>query len=485
MNQIYPGNPADKGTLEKLRVLVIDDERYFTEELVSFFEHSGFEAFQANTGADGLSMLEAENFDLLILDVKLPGIDGLDILKEVKQKYQNLEVIIVSAHGDIDTVIKAMRLGALDYLRKPFRHLDIQIAIERTQRFLQLYKTITQIQEKNSLISKSLEERIERNFIGVSKKILDVLGLAMTAAQFSDTNVMITGESGTGKENIARIIHYASKRKDNLLISVNAGAISETLMESEFFGHKKGSFTGALSDKKGFFETSNNGTLFLDEISEMPATLQVKVLRAIENKRITRVGDTHEIATNFRIISATNQELDELVEAKKFRLDLLHRLNTLHIHIPPIRERIEDIEPLLLFFIEHFAKQVNKPVPVVDKNVVQALKEYTFPGNVRELRNMTERAVILCDKSVLGVQDFRIKTKQEVARSRDSRNLNLRENEVELIRQALVESNFNQNMAAGVLGIQRMALSRKLKKYNISFADIRKWKLSGNTESEE
>jgi len=478
-------NSKGNGFGDKLKVLVIDDERYFTEELVAFFQHSGFDACQANSGAEGLSMLEEEVYDLLILDVKLPGIDGLDILKDVKEKYQNLEVIIVSAHGDIDTVIKAMRLGALDYLRKPFRHLDIQIAIQRTHRFLQLYRKIHQIQEKNSLISKSLEERIERNFIGVSRQILGVLDLAMTAAEFSDTNVLITGETGTGKENIARIIHYASKRKDNLLISVNAGAISESLMESEFFGHQKGSFTGALTDKKGFFEISNNGTLFLDEISEMPANLQVKVLRAIENKKITRVGDTREISTDFRIISATNQELDGLVEAKTFRLDLLHRLNTLHIHIPSLRERTEDIEPLLLFFIEDFSKKVNKPVPRIDRSVLRALKEYYFPGNVRELRNMTERAILLCNMSVLGVHDFRIKPKAQPVKERHQQNLNLQENEIELIRLALFNSNFNQIRAAEALGIQRMALARKLKKYNISFSEIKKWKISASVNKQE
>ena len=225
---------------KKLNVLILDDDRDFTEELAEFFRRSEFNTLQANTGKEGLSLLEKEEIDLLILDVRLPGISGLDVLKEVKVNFPNLEVIMVSAHGDMETVIKAMRMGAIDYLRKPFRHIDIQIAIERTEKFLHLQRRISQIEEEYSLISKTLEERIDRHLIGVSRQIKEVIELAMTAAKFSDTNVLITGESGTGKENIARIIHYASDRKDHILYSVNSGSVTESLYESEFFGHKKG-----------------------------------------------------------------------------------------------------------------------------------------------------------------------------------------------------------------------------------------------------
>lgn len=456
--------------MNKLNVLIIDDEKRFTEELTEFLQESGFHAYEANTGAEGLSILKKQVIDLLVLDVRLPGVNGLDILKEVKVDYPNMEVIIVSAHGDMDTVIKAMRAGAIDYLRKPFRHIDIRIAIERTQKFLFLQRKIKQIEEKNSLISKSLEDRIDRHFIGISPQIKQVLSLAMTAANYPDTNVLVTGESGTGKENIARIIHFASKRKDNLFCAVNSSAISDSLMESEFFGHKKGSFTGAITDKIGFFEISDHGTLFLDEIADMPLSLQAKMLRAIEEKSITRVGETKPITTDFRIISATNHDLDSLEEEKRFRLDLIHRLNTLHIHIPPLRERTEDIEPLLMFYIEDLSRKLNKPAPALEKSVVQALKEYSFPGNVRELKNMTERAIILSNNKVLSIDDFplKMKVKSKSVKSTEFQNLNLEENEASVIRFALQKYNYNQVDTAIALGIHRMALARKLQKYNIS-----------------
>jgi DNA-binding NtrC family response regulator len=453
----------------KLKVLVLDDEQHFTEELHEFLQNSGFAALEANTAEQGLAILNKEEMDLLILDVRLPGIDGLDILKQVKVKYPGMEVIIVSAHGDMDTVIKAMRLGAIDYLRKPFRHLDIRIAIERTQKFLVLQQKIRQMEEKFSLISRNLAEKIERNFIGVSRKIQDVLELSMIASQFPDTNVLITGESGTGKENIARIIHFESNRKNNLFWAVNSSSITDSLLESEFFGHKKGSFTGAFADKKGYFEICDQGTLFMDEIADMPMNLQAKILRAIEEKTITRVGDTHKTATNFRIISATNHQLDKLVEDKKFRLDLMHRLNTLHIHIPPLREHLEDIEPLLHFFVEDFSMKLNKPAPQIDNEVIALLKTYDFPGNVRELKNMSERAIILCKGSSLGIVDFPVKPKTNGhTNGNGTIKLDIKGNETALIRKALIECGYNQKVTADLLGITRDALIRRMKKYNIN-----------------
>jgi DNA-binding NtrC family response regulator len=455
----------------KLNVLTIDDEIRLTEELTEFLEDSGFQAFEARTGKQGLAIIKKQPIDLLILDIRLAGENGMDILKEVKSQYPDIEVIMISAHGDMDTVIEAMRLGAIDYLRKPFRHIDLRVSIERTRKFVFLQRKLKKMEEKNSLISKNLEERIERHFIGISPQTREVLDLAMTVSDFPDTNVLITGESGTGKENIARIIHFASKRRDNVFCAVNSSAVTDSLLESEFFGHKKGSFTGALTDKKGFFETSDQGTLFLDEIADMPLNLQAKMLRAIEEKKITRVGETHQIATDFRIISATNHMLDRLVEEKKFRLDLIHRLNTIHIHIPPLRERPEDIEPLLRYFTEDFSRKLNKQIPVIDPSVIKCLQDYSFPGNVRELKNMTERAIILCKIDTLSAKDFPVTIGTKAAVGQEKRKLNLEENEAELIRLALKDCNYNQQSAASVLGIQRMALARKMQKYHISSTD--------------
>ena len=455
------------GKKDKIKILIVDDEKQFTEELSGFFLDSDFESYEANTAAEGKKVLKNNKIDLLILDVRLPGVNGLDILKEVKIQYSFMEVIIISAHGDMDTVIKAMRLGAFDYLRKPFRFIDIQIAIERTQKYLQMQRRLKQMEEKNSLISKALGEKIERQFIGVSPQILEVFEQAITAANYPDANVLITGESGTGKENIARIIHYSSSKKDHVFCAVNSSAITETLLESEFFGHKKGSFTGAITDKMGYFEVCNDGTLFLDEIADMPFNLQAKILRATEEKVITRVGDTEQIHTDFRIIAATNQDIEKRVEKKEFRLDLLHRLNTLHIHIPALRERPEDIKPLLIHFVDDYATKFNKPNIHISKEVFDALLKYDFPGNVRELKNMTERALILCKGSLLGINDFPVNQRKIPSSDDHADSINLKTNEIKMVRKALQNCKYNQAAAAAMLGITRDALLRKMKKYDI------------------
>jgi DNA-binding NtrC family response regulator len=453
--------------LEKIEILILDDEKEFTEELFEFLQKSGYQPFETNTYPEAKHVLENHEIDLLILDVRLPGIDGLDILKEVKVLYPNLEVVIISAHGDMDTVIKAMRLGAFDYLRKPFRHIDIQIVIERTKKYLHLQRKLKLVEERNSLISKTLEEKIDRHFIGVSRKIRDIFDSAMAAAQYPDANVLITGESGTGKENVARIIHYSSSRKDHLFCAVNSSAITDSLLESEFFGHKKGSFTGAIADKMGFFEVSNHGTLFLDEIADMPMNLQAKILRAAEEKVITRVGDTNTVRTDFRIISSTNHDIEKRVEENKFRLDLLHRLNTVHIHIPPLRERPEDIKPLLIHFTSYFAQKLNRPI-AINEDVYKKLEKYAFPGNIRELRNMTERAIILCKFNSLSIEDFPLISKNSAASEASPDMVKLKSLEADMVRRALLQSKFNQKAAADILGITRDALIRKMKKYNIS-----------------
>ncbi|MCX6267660.1 MAG: sigma-54 dependent transcriptional regulator [Bacteroidetes bacterium] len=453
---------------EKIEILILDDEKQFTEELHEFLQKSGYESFETNTFPEARDVLDHHEIDLMILDVRLPGIDGLDILKDIKIERPDLEIVIISAHGDMDTVIKAMRLGAFDYLRKPFRHIDIQIVIERTKKYLHLQRKLKLVEERNSLISKTLEEKIDRHFIGISSKIRDVFDSALAAAKYPDANVLITGESGTGKENIARIIHYSSDRKDHMFCAVNSSAITDSLLESEFFGHKKGSFTGAIADKMGFFEVCNRGTLFLDEIADMPSNLQAKILRAAEEKVITRVGDTSIVRTDFRIISSTNHDIEKRVEENKFRLDLLHRLNTLHIHIPPLRERPEDIKPLLIHFVNSFSQKLNRPNLSINNDVFKTLERYSFPGNIRELKNMAERAIILCKFNSLGIDDFPLTSRKSIPSESGPEMINLKFQEIELIRKALISNKFNQKAAADDLGITRDALIRKMKKYNLT-----------------
>ncbi len=457
----------NKKTVSLIKVLILDDEIDFTNEISDYLQNSGFVPFSANTTQEGYTILSKNEIDLLILDVRLPGANGLDILKNVKTLYPSIEVIMVSAHGDMDTVIQSVRLGAFDYLRKPLRYIDIQIAIERTQKYLHMQRKLEQIEEKYSLITNEIESRIGRHCIGKSSKIIEIYEMAKKASQYSDTNVLITGESGTGKEIFAKLIHYMSKKKNNFFGAINCSAICDSLIESEFFGHKKGAFTGAISDKKGLFEICDEGTLFLDEIAEMPFNLQAKLLRAIEEKEITRVGDTKPIHPNFRLISATNCDLQKMVGEKKFRLDLLHRLNTLHIHIPPLRERPEDIVPLLIDFTEEFSEKINKPIEYIADEVFEVLQKYSFPGNIRELRNLTERAIILSEGKSLEVSDFPLPAIYSSTRKKDYTGVNLKNNEVELIRKALEDCDFNQTIASEILGISRYSLIRKMQKYNI------------------
>lgn len=332
-------------------------------------------------------------------------------------------------------------------------------------------KKIIALKKHCSLISTALKNVIHMDLIGTSTKIKKVLSLAMTVAVHPDTNILIIGESGTGKEIIANIIHYASSRKDFLIVAVNSSSIPETLAESEFFGHMKGSFTGASIDKTGYLELADKGTLFLDEIADIPISLQAKLLRVLENKRIKKLGSKNELQVDFRIIAATNKNIDELIEIKQFRLDLLHRIKTITINIPPLRERREDIEPLLHYFIHEFSTSLKKPVPKINQDIISKLKKYSFPGNVRELKNMVEKALILLKTDTLEPEHFEIQKNyfQEDNITIDTfKSFNVNEIEKHTIINALNKTNYNKDEAAVLLGFSRATLFRKIKKYNIS-----------------
>ncbi len=340
-----------------------------------------------------------------------------------------------------------------------------KIQLESKQKLEKAHLEIERKNETINLISRELENLIEKDFIGTSTAIKSVLDITFTAAGNKDTHVLITGESGTGKEIIARIIHHSSERKKYPFISVTCTAIPETLLESEFFGHRKASFTGAIENKKGLFELANNGTLFLDEIADMSLSLQAKLLRAIEENKIKRIGENKEIPVNVRIISATNRNIKELIDNKDFRIDLFYRINTLEINIPPLRERTKDIEPLLQHFAEFFAKKTNRPVPKISKDLIIKLKNYHFPGNVREFKNLVERAVILSKNNFLDVSDFPVtnpEIKSKYYNKKDTDNV-----EIARIKEALLKANFHQNKTAEILGIPRISLISKMKRYNI------------------
>jgi len=453
--------------MNELNVLILDDERKIADKVSSYLVKQGYHAQSAYSPGRAIKILKHDPIDILISDVLMPEMNGLDLLKKIKSLYPHVEVIMITGHGDMDMVIEAMHLGAVDFIKKPFSFLDIQLAIERTGKYLRLQNQLQMVENRSSLISRDLENRTEKNFIGTSKKIKRVLETALKAGRDRDVSVLIIGENGTGKEIIARIIHYASERNKEVFHPVNSSAIPDSLIESEFFGHQKGSFTDAKEDKIGVFELVSGGSLFLDEIADMPFSLQAKLLRALEEKKIKRVGSNKEIDVDFRLISATNQDIDLLIQEKKFRLDLLHRINTITLTIPPLRERIEDVESLLNYYVEFFAKRKNRPLPFIESNVLDHLKSYHYPGNVRELKNMIERAFILSGNDRLTVQDFPITIKTDLPENDESRGLNIFENEAYLIREAMIKTNFNQKKAAVILGLSRDALIRRLKKYRI------------------
>jgi transcriptional regulator with PAS, ATPase and Fis domain len=332
------------------------------------------------------------------------------------------------------------------------------------QKYEESKKVIQELKQYNSLISETLKHSINMNLIGKSKQIKDVLDVAMLAASNANTNVLIGGESGTGKEIIAHIIHYASARKEKLFIPVNCSSIPESLAESEFFGYVAGAFTGAVKDRAGYIELANEGTLFLDEIGDMPAPIQAKLLRALESKKIKRLGSEKEIEVDFRIVAATNKNIDQLIEKNKFRLDLLYRLNTIEIYIPPLRERIVDIEPLLNFFVEEFSISLKKPKPKIASEVLKKLKTYRFPGNVRELRNMVEKAMILMTADALSPDDFILK---QYGAEKETEKIppltTIAEMEKQMILNALRQTNNNKTEAAKILGISRSTFIRKCK----------------------
>jgi DNA-binding NtrC family response regulator len=458
--------------MEPLKVLVVDDEIKITEQLNRRLTRKGFIVFEANDSRNAFRILETQKIDIALLDFMIPhDLNGIEILKRIKSEFSATEVIMVSGQDDIDVVIEAQRQGAIDFVRKPFNLSDIFFAIERTGKYVHLLNRLNTIEDQKSLISRELEGIIHRDFIGVSPQIKRVIQLAMKVAQDRDASVLITGENGTGKEILARIIHYASERQKHVFVPVNSSAIPDTLIESEFFGHKKGAFTDAKEDKKGFFEMASGGTLFLDEIADMPYSLQAKLLRAMEERKVKRIGDNREISVDLRIISATNKNIEKMIEDEKFRLDLYHRINTFILEIPPLRERPEDVEPLLRHFVEDLCNKKKKQMPVIKPELIEQLKRYNFPGNVRELRNMTERALILYDGKSLSQGDFSIKIGESHQKESPTipaiKSFNLDENEKSIIEEALRETDGNQIKASDLLGISRDALKHRLKKHGI------------------
>lgn len=456
---------------EKLNILILDDEQRVQDEIEEFLLGRSFHVLKATVPSEAFKLLENNAVDIMILDIQLPEMDGLQVLAKVKEKYPEIEVIMVSGHGDMNAVIDAMRLGAADFFPKPFRLMDIDNAIGRTQRFLDLHTKLRRVKQQYSFLSKELQENIGHQIIGKSHALKSIIGLMDKVAGADPTTVLITGESGTGKELVARGIHYMSKRKDDYFHTVNCSAIPEALFESEFFGHKKGAFTGADQDKTGWFEIANHGTLFLDEIGDMPLNQQAKLLRILDEKKVMKVGSHKEIKVDVRVMAASNRSLEQLVKQHKFRLDLYHRISSFIIEIPPLRERNEDIPLLVDHFVKYFVDRLGKSLDYINPAIAKNLRDYSFPGNIRELKNIIERAVILCESKELTWQDFELsmvsKMDENGKMPESHQQMDLEEMEKQMIMKALKQCGNNKSKAAQLLNISWQSLDRRLKKFDI------------------
>ncbi|MCD4797207.1 MAG: sigma-54 dependent transcriptional regulator [Candidatus Cloacimonetes bacterium] len=456
--------------MKKLKVLILDDEKGIREEIKDFLSLYNYLVDCAETPSRAFEILKSKLIDIMILDIKLPEMDGLEVLKKVKKIQPDLEVIMITGHADMNSVLESMRSGAFDFLMKPLNVEIIRQTIERTSRFIELNNRLEKVESKYSLLKKELQERIGCRVIGKSTEIQKVIQMIRKVAEYDNTSVLITGESGTGKELVARSIHCLSPRKDNYFYPVNCSAIPEHLMESELFGHKKGAFTGAIEDKIGWFEAADSGTLFLDEIGDMPLNLQQKLLRVLEDGKIRRIGTHNEIEVDVRIIAATNQDIKKLIEDNKFRLDLYHRLNNFSIDVPPLRKRTDDIPILVEYYVQFFSEKLKKRISSVSPEIFENLKNYEFPGNVRELKNIIERAVIMCETNVLtsddvSLSDIKIASKKCISETEDIFDLNLMEKAH--IQKILQKVNKNKSQAAKLLNISWHILDRKMKKHKI------------------
>jgi len=378
------------------KILLVDDNKSNIELMKVILSEEGFNVVTSSDSQDALRKLKRNNFDLVITDFLMPpGIDGIELTQEIKKKWPGTEVIILTAYGDIDSAVRAIKSGAYDFIQRPINNDILILKVKRAlhNRFLN-----TELDKIKKIIQQDFE--IQYKIVGISKSIKTILDNIRIIAS-TDSTVLITGESGTGKELVARTIHHLSNRRNQNFVAVNCGAIPETLLESEFFGYKKGAFTGADFDKSGLFQEANNGTIFLDEIGELPLQLQVKLLRVLQEREIRPLGSNSSIKVNVRVIAATNKNLQSLIEEGKFRSDLYYRLNVVNIHVPPLRERHDDIPLLANYFLAKFSHKYNKNVVGFSNIVMDSFIKYDWPGNVREMENVIERAVILARKNTI------------------------------------------------------------------------------------
>lgn len=444
------------------KVLVVDDQRNMRTTLAMMLRGVGYEVDEAADGAEGCELGTTGAYDAVLTDLRMGGSDGIDVLRAIKQAQPMTEVIVMTAYGTIESAVEAMRLGAYDYIQKPFTEEELLVKVSKAVESRKLHGQV-------QLFAQEFKEKYHfENIVGRSQAIRDVLAKVVKIAP-TDAVVLITGESGTGKELVARAVHANSKRADRPFVTVNCAAITETLLESELFGHARGAFTGAVNARKGLFEEADGGTFFFDEVAETTLSFQAKLLRTIQDGEVRRVGENKAIRVDIRVIAATNVDLAQAVEERRFRQDLYYRLNVARFHLPPLRQRPEDIATLVQFFLDKFNKKMNAKARVAE-GVMEHLMAYEFPGNVRELENMVEQAVALCSGGVITLDDIlpEAPAKQWRARGRTLADI-VDQAEREAVEAALREHDGSRERAAEALDISPTTLWRKMTRLGITF----------------
>lgn len=447
-------------------ILIIDDEKNIREGLGTALELEGYDVKLAENGEIGLKLIEKGDIDLVITDLRMPGISGEEVIARVTGESPGIPVIVLTGHGSIDSAVTAMRNGAYDFLTKPLNLDRLILIVKRALAGREL-------EIRHSTLKEELDAKTSfESIIGKSSEMLRIFEVVRKAAN-SKASVLITGESGTGKELIANALHNLSNRRDKPFVKVHCAALSESLLESELFGHEKGAFTGAVARKRGRFELANTGSIFLDEIGEIDQNVQIKILRVLQDRRFERVGGEETLEVDVRIIAATNRDLLQEIAEHRFREDLFYRLNVVHIQVPPLRERKDDIPLLVASFLEEFAKENNKKITGIDARARSALYKYNWPGNIRQLRNCIESAVVMCSGSEITLEDL----PPSVSGASDTDmisipvGITLAEAEKILIQQNLAVNKGNKSKTADILGIGRKTLHRKIDEYNLEVGD--------------